>query len=89
MLKLLAGKLHGMGIRKKGGISIAYVTQEPALHSGELPVSLRENRKFKDLCMLFDLPPDSFRRPLETLRSGERKKVDIARTLAEHHHILF
>ncbi len=89
LLKLLTGKLHGSGIRRKGGISIAYVTQEPALHSGELPVSLRENRKFKDLCMLFDLPPDSFRRPLETLSSGERKKVDIARTLSEHHQILF
>ena len=89
LLKLLAGKLHGPGIRKKGGISIAYVTQEPTCGSGELPVSLRGNRKFKDLCMLFDLPYDFERRPLETLSSGELKKVDIARTLSEKHQILF
>lgn len=89
LLKLLAGKLHGMGIRKKGGISIAYVTQEPAERSGELPVSFRENRKFKNLCMLFNLPPDVFRRPLETLSSGELKKVDIAKKLAGNHQILF
>ena len=39
--------------------------------------------------MLFDVPPDFERRPLETLSSGELKKVDIAKTLAEHHQILF
>lgn len=89
LLKLLAGKLHGTGIRRKGGMSIAYVTQEPSCRSGELPPSLRNNRKFKDLCMLFDLPPDTFRRPLETLSSGELKKVDIARVLAEKHQMLF
>ena len=89
LLKLLAGKLPGDGIRRAGGVSIAYVTQEPALHSGEFSASLRENRKFKELCMLFDVPPDFERRPLETLSSGELKKVDIARTLAEHHQILF
>ncbi len=89
LLKLLAGKLPGTGIRRAGGISIAYVTQEPECQSGELPVSLRENRRFKDLCMLFDLPPDSLRRPLETLSSGELKKMDIAKTLSENHQILF
>ncbi len=89
LLKLLAGKLQEPGIRRKGGISIAYVTQEPNLRSGELPGSLLENRKFKDFCKLFDLPFDSCCRPLETLSSGELKKVDIARALAEEHQILF
>lgn len=89
MLKLLAGKLRGTGIRRAGGISIAYVTQEPGQRCGELPGSLKENRKFKDLCMRFDLPPDIFNRPLTTLSSGELKKVDIARTLSENHQILF
>ena len=89
LLKLLAGKLHGSGIRRTGGISIAYVTQEPVCRSGELPISLRDNRKFKDLCMLFELPPDFLHRPLETLSSGELRKVDIAKTLSENHQILF
>jgi len=89
LLKLLAGKLRGTGIRRTGGISIAYVTQEPEQRSGELPVSLKENRKFKELCMRFDLPMDIFNRPLTTLSSGERKKVDIARKLSENHQILF
>ena len=39
--------------------------------------------------MLFDLPPDSLRRPLNTLSSGELKKMDIARVLSEQHQILF
>jgi len=89
LLKLLAGKLRGAGIRKAGGISISYVTQEPEQKSGELPESLRGNRRFRDLCMLFELPPDFLRRPLETLSSGELKKVDIAKTLAGNHQILF
>lgn len=90
LLKLLAGKLHGTGIRKKGGISIAYVTQEPTERRGDVKAGVKADyRRFKELCMLFDVPPDFERRPLETLSSGELKKVDIARTLAENHQILF
>ena len=90
LLKLLAGKLHCTGIRRIGGISIAYITQEPIWRNGDLKSYLKENyARFKELCMLFDLPPDFERRPLETLSSGELKKVDIARTLAEKHQILF
>jgi len=89
LLKLLAGKIHGAGIRRAGGISIAFVTQEPLERSGALPAHLQENRKFKDLCMRFDLPADVFCRPLNTLSSGELKKVDIAKTLVENHQILF
>lgn len=90
LLKLLAGKLHGTGIRRAGGISIAYITQEPTERSGDVKEGIQADyRRFKELCMLFDVPPDFERRPLETLSSGELKKVDIARTLAEHHQILF
>ena len=39
--------------------------------------------------MLFELPPDFLHRPLETLSSGELRKVDIAKTLSENHQILF
>jgi len=90
LLKLLAGKLSSKGIRRRGGISIAYITQEPTERSGDVKAGIQADyRRFKELCMLFDVPPDFERRPLETLSSGELKKVDIARTLAEHHQILF
>ena len=90
LLKLLAGKLTAKGIRRRGGISIAYITQEPTERSGDVKEGMKADyRRFKELCMLFDVPPDFERRPLETLSSGELKKVDIARTLAEHRQILF
>lgn len=90
LLKLLSGKLRCSGIRKKGGLSIAYITQEPMVQSGDIKSCLQEGYgRFKELCMLFDLPADFERRPLETLSSGELKKVDIARVLAEKHQILF
>ena len=90
LLKLLAGKLSSKGIRRRGGISIAYITQEPTERSGDVKAGIQADyRRFKELCMLFDVPSDFERRPLETLSSGELKKVDIARTLAEHHQILF
>ncbi|MBP3569879.1 MAG: ABC-F family ATP-binding cassette domain-containing protein [Lachnospiraceae bacterium] len=102
LLKLLAGQLQGAAIRRRGGLSIAYIAQEPVCYKGEIRHYLRESKglcseenfqklykKFKELCMLFDLPADFERRPLDTLSSGELKKVDIARTLAEHHQVLF
>ena len=90
LLKLLAGKLSSQGIRRRGGISIAYITQEPTERSGDVKEGIQADyRRFKELCMLFDVPQDFERRPLETLSSGELKKVDIARKLAEHHQILF
>ncbi len=100
LLKLLSGKLPGADVRYKEGISIAYVTQEPVWHSGEVKECLRESLKegedfqaiygkFKQLCSLFDLPEDFDERPLETLSSGERKKVDVARVLSGNHQVLF
>lgn len=100
LLKLLAGRLTGTGIRRRAGLSIAYVTQEPVCRKGNIKEFLRAETqmskdyhevyaRFRDLCRLFDLPEDFERRPLETLSSGELKKVDIARTLAGNHHILF
>lgn len=90
LLKLLAGRLSSKGIRRRGGISIAYITQEPTERSGDVKAGMKADyRRFKELCMLFAVPPDFECRPLETLSSGELKKVDIAKTLAEHHQILF
>lgn len=100
LLKLLSGKLQGPDIQYKEGLSIAYVTQEPAGYVGDIRIFLRESLKegedfqtvydkFMELCNLFDLPEDFVERPLETLSSGERKKVDVARVLSGNHQVLF
>lgn len=100
LLKLLSGKLQGADIRYKENISIAYVTQEPIWKSGDVKNCLWETlkegedfqevfAKFLKLCELFDLPEDFVERPLQTLSSGERKKVDVARVLAGNHQVLF
>jgi len=100
LLRLLSGKLQGADIRYKEDISIAYVTQEPMWKSGDVKVCMLESleaeediqafyEKFVELCELFDLPEDFIGRPLETLSSGERKKVDVARVLAGNHQVLF
>ncbi len=100
LLKLLCGRLQGADIRYKENISIAYVTQEPMWKKGDVKVCLRDTlkeaedfqtvfAKFMELCKLFDLPQDFADRPPETLSSGERKKVDVARVLAGNHQVLF
>lgn len=100
LLKLLSRELQGGGIRYKEGISIAYVKQEPEWKNGNVKERLRESlgeglefgvvyKKFIELCNMFDLPEDFEERPIETLSSGERKKVDIARVLSGNHQVLF
>ncbi len=49
----------------------------------------RRYEKFLELCRLFDLPEDFTLRPIETLSSGELKKIDIARTLSMENQLLF
>ena len=88
-----------MNIEYKEGLSITYVTQEPACCKGDVQNFLCEGlqtgeddqiiyTRFKELCNLFDLPEDFEQRPLETLSSGELKKLDIAKTLARSHQLL-
>lgn len=100
LLKLLSGKLQATGISYKEDLSIAYITQEPVFREGDIKSFLHEDlqededyqtiyTKFMELCKLFDLPEDFECRPLETLSSGELKKVDIAKTLARQHRLLF
>lgn len=100
LLKVLSGKLQGPDIHYEEGISIAYLSQEPACRTGNVKEYIREYLrreddftitygKFLEFCALFDLPEDFARRPLETLSSGELKKTDIARVLSMNHQILF
>ena len=44
--------------------------------------------RFLELCDHFEVPENFLERPLETYSSGELKKVNIARALAEENHIL-
>ena len=105
LLKILSGQLQGksatdLNIQYAEGLSIAYVSQEPACRNGDVKEYFRErlNEKehfqtayenFKRICSLFDLPEAFDERPLETVSSGEVKKVDIARILSSNHQILF
>lgn len=45
--------------------------------------------RFLSFCDMFDMPDAFMDRPIETLSSGERKKIDIARALSEENDILF
>lgn len=100
LLKLLAGRLPGAEIQYAEGLSIAYAFQEPKWRSGDVKEHLKgewDGRnefgqryvRFIGFCELFDLPEGFDRRPLETLSSGELKKVDIARVLSSEHQVLF
>ncbi len=59
--------------------------------TGEKPDAddrMRRYRKFLELCYLFELPKGYENRPLETLSSGELKKIDAAWALSEENHLL-
>ena len=94
LLKILSGELLSDAIEYVEGLQIAMVAQEPAWKTGYVkegfqdPVGGSAYRKFLELCDHFELPEDFLERPLETYSSGELKKVNIARVLAEDHHII-
>ncbi len=73
-------------------IIIEHTTQEPRWQSGNIRELLEESKikigKFYELCSVFNLPEDFDHRPVETLSSGELKKLDIARALSVNHHLL-
>ncbi len=100
LLKVLSGRLESTNIIYADGLSIAYASQEPHWKSGDLKECFRRElrnpddffelyAKFKQICFLFDLPEEFDQRPLETLSSGELKKIDIARVLSSNHQVLF
>ena len=81
-------------------LSIAYVSQEPYWKSGNIKELFRKEivdqnhfeeiyKRFLELCYQFDLPEDFDKRPIETLSSGEVKKVDIARSLSTNQQVIF
>lgn len=94
LLKILNGKLPNEAIEYIDGLEIAMVSQEPAWKSGYIKGEFEDTmqnpvyQRFLELCDHFELPENFLERPLETYSSGELKKVNIARTLAEEHHII-
>ena len=76
-------------------LRVAVSAQEPLWTEGliggkfDLPAQQKAYQRFLELCDSFDLPENFLERPLETFSSGELKKVDIARALAEEGDILF
>lgn len=94
LLKILNGKLPNEAIEYADGLEIAMVAQEPVWKTGYIKEGFEDTvqsvvyQRFLELCDHFELPEDFLERPLETYSSGELKKVNIARTLAEEHHII-
>lgn len=78
-------------------LKIAFSFQEPLWKKGNVKERLASLGKegeegYKDffrLCSSFDIPEDFEKRPLETLSSGELKKIDIARSLSMKNDLLF
>lgn len=100
LLKLLSRQLECTGINWAEDLSIGYVTQEPHWKKGCLQELLQQElvqqadshasyTRLLQLCALFDLPEGFEHRPLETLSSGELRKVDTARVLSQRHQVLF
>jgi len=104
LLRLLCGEIPCPLVRYAEGLRIAAAFQEPKWTHGNIrsmfeaetaaqnpspeTLSFYYNR-FLEFCRLFDLPEDFTRRPLETLSSGECKKLDIARALSTDNQLLF
>ena len=100
LLNLLSKRIKCDNIIYSENLTIAYVSQEPYWRSGDIKELLRKEledkndfeetyAKFLDLCYQFDLPEDFDKRPIETLSSGEIKKVDIARSLSTNQQVIF
>ena len=94
LLKLISKAIPNEAITYAEGLHIAMVGQEPAWKSGYVHDEFIDRsegsayERFIELCELFEVPEDFLERPLETFSSGELKKVNIARILAEENHII-
>lgn len=81
-------------------LSLAYAKQESdsaivAFFELARNEKLGDNQKereqytyFMELCNRFDLPEDFLKRPFDTLSSGEKKKLDLARCLSQKSQLL-
>lgn len=93
LLRLIAGELapsKGV-IARRGGLRISYAAQQGLCETGMLQ-DLFHSREAYGRCLqiagLFDLTRGHLSRPVETLSSGEQKKLAIARALATDNQLL-
>lgn len=104
LLRLLCGTLPCASVHCAENLTITTAFQEPEWIRGNISDCFRREsqpsdaisetepyryERFLELCRRFDLPKDFTQRPLETLSSGELKKIDIARALSTRHQLLF
>ncbi len=87
-------------IWKQEEISVSYAKQEPEfseitvwdllkrMEDENFSYAKDQSLYFLELCERFDLPEDFLNRPIETLSSGEKKKLDLARCICSKSHIL-
>ncbi len=101
LCRLLCQELPSDSIRFAPGVMVTLVNQEldfGCSYAKELFISRQEDRteedrnqrykKFQKICYLFDLPNGFESRPLETLSSGEQKKIEMAVALSGENHLL-
>lgn len=94
LLKILSKALPHEAIDYAEGLKMAMVAQEPAWKTGYIQEGFENTagnmiyEKFLELCDYFELPENFLERPLETYSSGELKKINVARALAEENHII-
>ena len=100
LLKLLSGAIPNANVWYAPDLKLTFASQEPLWTNGNIQERFREElgvdsqfngqyERFLELCNCFDLPEDFIGRPIETLSSGEMKKVDIARALSMENQLLF
>lgn len=92
LLRLLCGEIPCAHVQYAENLRIAAAFQEPKWTRGDVRTMFEmedQYEKFLEFCRLFDLPEDFTLRPLETLSSGELKKIDIARALSAENQLLF
>lgn len=93
LLKLLAGgKIdHTGALFVASGLKISYVPQDPSFLKGDLDGFIRENgldmTLMKTLLRKLDFSRVQFEKPMEGYSAGQKKKVMIAKSLAQRAHL--
>ncbi len=94
LLKILNKEIQNEAIEHVDGLKIVMIGQDPQWKSGyikdgfDTTVNNPVYNNFLELCDYFELPENFMERPIETYSSGELKKINMARALAQDNDIL-
>lgn len=91
--ELLDENMEEENIFRQENLKVAYAMQEPEFLVDSVIELIQDEKKerydyFLDLCQRFDLPDDYLERPISTLSSGERKKLDMAKCISSKSQLL-